>query len=182
VRVIGGDAKGHPLKAPDSRSVRPTADRVREAIFDVLASLDVISGASVLDLFAGSGALGIEALSRGAERATFVDANRRCVAVIEANLRQTKLYQKALTEVVLADAPHYLATHPAAVDIAFCDPPYDFSGWPLLLEGLDAGLVVIESNREIDLGARHRLHRLYRYGSTLVTVAFAKSSLDVGGS
>src|SRR4029450_2586423 len=77
VRVVGGSARGRPLVAPPGGRTRPTSDRAREAIFDALRSRDVVEGADVLDLFAGSGALGIEALSQGAARATFVDSDPR---------------------------------------------------------------------------------------------------------
>src|SRR5580704_10661036 len=89
VRVIGGTARGRGLKAPLSPSVRPTSERVREAIFDALGAIGAVDGAVVLDLFAGSGALGIEALSRGAIAATFVDHDRRVLETIEKNLTGT---------------------------------------------------------------------------------------------
>ncbi len=89
MRVIAGRWRGRKLYAPAGRGTRPTTDRVREAIFDVLASMNVVGGAHVVDLFAGSGALGIEALSRGAARATFVDFSPAAVAAIERNLALT---------------------------------------------------------------------------------------------
>src|SRR5439155_576656 len=82
VRVVAGSAKGRRLQAPPGRDVRPTSDRVREAVFSSLASMEAVEGASVLDLFAGTGALGIEALSRGAATATFVDDDPRAVAAV----------------------------------------------------------------------------------------------------
>jgi len=86
VRVIGGTARGRRISAPRLPDLRPTSDRVREAIFDILTSMAVLAGAEVIDLFAGSGALGIEALSRGAASVTFVESNRTAVAAIETNL------------------------------------------------------------------------------------------------
>ncbi|MGH9298710.1 MAG: RsmD family RNA methyltransferase, partial [Acidimicrobiales bacterium] len=85
MRVIGGEAKGRKLSAPDLKTVRPTSDRVREAIFDILCARGLVEGASVLDLYAGSGALGIEAVSRGASACTFVESDPRAGAAIEAN-------------------------------------------------------------------------------------------------
>ncbi len=84
MRIIGGSAKGRRLKSPAGRDTRPTADRVREAIFNVLAPR--LSGAKVLDAFAGTGALGLEALSRGAERAVFVEIDKKAVAMLDENI------------------------------------------------------------------------------------------------
>ena len=89
MRVVAGLAGGRRLQAPAGRKVRPTSERVREALFNALGSMDAIAGATVLDLFAGTGALGIEALSRGATTATFVDADPRAIAAIKANLQAT---------------------------------------------------------------------------------------------
>src|ERR1035441_636404 len=90
MRVIGGTAKQRRLRAPDSPDLRPTSDRVREAIFDILASLGAVEGASVLDAYAGSGALGIEALSRGAGSVCLVEADRPAIAAIPANPDSTR--------------------------------------------------------------------------------------------
>jgi 16S rRNA (guanine966-N2)-methyltransferase len=168
MRVVAGSAKGRRLVAPAGTATRPTSDRVREAIFSMLASLDVLDGAVVVDLFAGSGALGIEALSRGAERATFVERDRDAAAVIEANLDATALRDRAT--VTRADA----ATFAGAVDVAFVDPPYEFDEWPALLDTLDAGLAVLESDREVDVGAKWLVNKVRRYGSTVVTLAERK--------
>ena len=99
MRIIGGSARGRPLKLPKELDVRPTADRVREAMFDVLDHLDLIDGASVVDLFAGSGALGIEAVSRGAETAVFVDSDRAVLLAVQANLDSTKIGELATCRV-----------------------------------------------------------------------------------
>src|SRR5258706_7562012 len=96
MRVVSGTAKGRKLVAPAGRSTRPTSDRVREAIFSMLASLDALEGAIVVDLFAGSGALGIEALSRGAAHATFYELDREAVAAIETNLATTGTGERAV--------------------------------------------------------------------------------------
>ncbi|MGH9064864.1 MAG: RsmD family RNA methyltransferase, partial [Acidimicrobiales bacterium] len=86
MRVVGGEARGRRLVAPPGAGTRPTADRVREAMFDMVESLGGVEGAAVADLFAGSGALGVEAISRGAERATFVETDRGALAALRANL------------------------------------------------------------------------------------------------
>jgi 16S rRNA (guanine966-N2)-methyltransferase len=118
VRVVAGEFRGRRLAAPRGRRTRPTADRVREAIFSMLGDL---SGARVLDLYAGSGALGIEALSRGAESAVFVERDARAAAVIERNLASLGLDQPVVRE----DAVRFLALSEGMFDLVFCDPPYD---------------------------------------------------------
>ncbi len=170
VRVIGGSARGRRLRAPRSTAVRPTADRVREAIFDVLDHLGGLEGATVADLFAGSGALGIEALSRGAAAATFVDTDRAALAAINRNLEMTGL-SSAATRMVRADALAWCTSVTEPFDVVFVDPPYSFRGWPELLERLPARTAVLESAQEVQLVGDLVLHRVYRYGGTLVTVA-----------
>src|SRR5258705_6256920 len=91
MRVVAGELRGRRLVAPAAATTRPTTDRVREAVFNALGSLDVVVGARVLDLFAGSGALGIEALSRGAAAATFVDTSPKAIETVQANLAATGL-------------------------------------------------------------------------------------------
>ena len=106
MRVVAGLAGGRRLRAPAGRKVRPTSERVREALFNSLGSLDAVDGATVLDLFAGTGALGIEALSRGAAAATFVDADIEAVRAIKDNLAVTGLGERA--RVVHADVFRFL--------------------------------------------------------------------------
>jgi 16S rRNA (guanine966-N2)-methyltransferase len=118
LRVVAGSFKGRRLVAPRGARTRPTADRVREALFSMLGE---VGGARVLDLYAGSGALGIEALSRGAESATFVDRDPRAVAAIERNLASLGLEARVARQDVL----RFLARTDGAFDLVFCDPPYD---------------------------------------------------------
>jgi 16S rRNA (guanine966-N2)-methyltransferase len=167
VRVVAGTAKGRRLVAPDGRDTRPTSDRVRESIFNALYSLDAVDGATVLDLFAGSGALGIEALSRGATRCTFVEPSRPALDALRTNLDTTGLADRAT--VVAATAESYLARRPDRVDLALCDPPYAYDDWAALLGDLPAALVVCESGRPIDPGPGWRVVRTRRYGGTVVT-------------
>ena len=119
MRVIAGEARGLHLSAP-SPAIRPTMDRVREAIFSSLG--EAVAGARVLDLFAGSGALGIEALSRGAQSSVFVDINPRCAACVRENLRRAKLDGS----VQMMDALKFveLYAEPSGFDLIFADPPY----------------------------------------------------------
>ncbi|MBA3652875.1 MAG: 16S rRNA (guanine(966)-N(2))-methyltransferase RsmD [Actinobacteria bacterium] len=170
MRVVGGEAKGRKLVAPTGRDTRPTSDRAREAVFNMLASLRVVDGAQVADLFAGSGAMGIEALSRGAARATFVERDGAAVRAIEANLQATGLSERAT--VVRGDA-----TAPVGrMDVVFADPPYAFAAWTELLDQLDAAIAVLESDREIDVGAKWLVNKVRRYGSTVVTLAQRKGT------
>lgn len=118
MRIIAGSAGRLPIKAP-AKGTRPTTDRVREALFSILG--ERIVGARVLDLFAGSGALGLEALSRGAASAVFVDNDRRATAVIGQNLTTTRL---AGGRVVTAEVASFLQRDVATYDMIFADPPY----------------------------------------------------------
>src|SRR5438067_3214521 len=149
MRVVAGAAKGRRLQAPKGTTTRPTSDRVREAIFNSLTSLGAVEGATVFDLFAGTGALGIEALSRGAARVAFVDHDRNAIATVRANLHATALAGPHAT-VVRADVVDWIATAPAA-DPALIAPPYAFADWATLLDRLDARVAVLESDREIEL-------------------------------
>jgi 16S rRNA (guanine966-N2)-methyltransferase len=122
MRIVAGRHRGRRLRAPAGAETRPTADRVREALFSILGSVE---GMRVLDLYAGSGALGIEALSRGAGPVTFVESARPALAAIRANLAAIGAEN---AEVAAADAVGWLraaATRGAAYDLVFCDPPYD---------------------------------------------------------
>jgi 16S rRNA (guanine966-N2)-methyltransferase len=173
MRVVAGLAGGRRLQAPAGRKVRPTSERVREALFNSLGSLDAVDGATVLDLFAGTGALGIEALSRGAASATFVDADLHAVKAIKDNLRVTGLGERA--RVVHADVFRFLADAPAEpVDLAFADPPYAFDDWPRLLGAVRARLVAIESRTHVALEEGWRPLRSKRYGDTVITLARAE--------
>jgi 16S rRNA (guanine966-N2)-methyltransferase len=118
VRIVAGSFKGRRLVAPRGTHTRPTADRVREALFSMLGDVD---GARVLDLYAGSGALGIEALSRGAESAVFVEKDAKAVAAIERNLAAVGVDAPILRQPV----ERFLAAAEGPYDLIFCDPPYD---------------------------------------------------------
>ena len=118
MRIVAGEFKGRRLRAPRGMRTRPTADRVREALFSMLGDL---SGARVLDLYAGTGALGIEALSRGAASALFVERDPRAAAAIEENLRSLGLDDPVHRQ----DALRFLTRGEGTFDLVFCDPPYD---------------------------------------------------------
>lgn len=168
MRVVAGELRGRRLVAPRSTDTRPTTDKVREAMFSALASLDVLVDARVVDLYAGSGALGIEALSRGARHCTFVERDRKAVTAINENLSALRLTSKAT--VIPGDA----ITAAARVDqatLAFADPPYGFDDWPRLLRAVTAALLVAEANAPVDAPQDQEWEqgRTKRYGHTWVT-------------
>ena len=166
MRVVAGLARGRRLQAPAGRRLRPTSERVREAVFSSLHSLGAVEGARALDLFAGTGAMGIEALSRGAAAVTFVEADPAAVAAIRANLETTGLEGGT---VVQADVGRFLDDPSPPVDLAFVDPPYAFAAWPAVLDRLPAGLAVLESRRPVEVGEGWVVLRSARYGDTHVT-------------
>jgi len=167
MRIVAGELRGRRLVAPTGDATRPTTDRVREAIFNALGSLGVVDGALVADLYAGSGALGFEALSRGAEHCTFVERDRAALSAIEANRAEFGLRDRS--RVVNGD-PVTIAGGIDA-DLAFADPPYDFDAWPRLLAALApaVGLVVAEASSTIAAPAGWTTPRTRRYGRTWVT-------------
>jgi len=167
VRVVAGTAGGRRLEAPVGRETRPTSDRVREAMFSSLESMNAVRGASVVDLFCGSGALGIEALSRGAASATFVDDDPAALATVRANLVSTGLDGG---EIVRADALPWLE-HSNEFDLALVDPPYSFNGWDDVFSRLRSKLVVAESDRDLDVPSPWSIVRVKRYGGTVVHLA-----------
>jgi len=169
---VAGSARGRRLVTPVGTEVRPTSDRVREALFNSLGSLDAVVGARVVDLFAGTGALGIEALSRGADHAVFVDTSARALEAVRDNLAACGMEDRA--RVVRADASGHLRSTVDAVDLVLADPPYAFDGWPELLVQAavvaPGGLVVVESDRPVAAVAPAAVLRERRYGGTVVTI------------
>jgi 16S rRNA (guanine966-N2)-methyltransferase len=163
MRVIAGTAKGTRLAAVPP-GVRPVSDRAREGVFSSLGNLLV--GAAVLDLFAGTGAMGIEALSRGAARAVFVERAPRAIASIRGNLDRTRLADRAL--VVRAEVDRHLAGARGSehdFDLVFLDPPYEFGG-----AGLTATLELLESSGVLAQGATVVLTRDSRSSNDVVPV------------
>ena len=123
MRIIGGTLGRRRLNTAGLKDARPSSDRTRESLFAVLENLDCLDGAAVLDLFAGSGALGIEALSRGAARATFVERRRGNADILRKNLTELELNDR--TDVLTMDVLRALRRlEPETIDLAFCDPPY----------------------------------------------------------
>jgi 16S rRNA (guanine966-N2)-methyltransferase len=174
VRIIAGERKGHTIVAPRGRETRPTSDRVRENVFNIVAPW--VEGARVLDLYAGSGAMGLEALSRGAEAAVFVEANADAVRAIERNLDKLRLTG---ARIVRADATTGLAQEVTAgrkYDLVLADPPYVMTDFDALARYLprvlaDDGVLVLETAARVEptlAGLEVRTSR--KYGSTRITV------------
>lgn len=180
MRVIAGAYKGHRIEPPKGHTARPTLDRVREALFSMLGSIE---GLRVLDLFAGSGALGIEAVSRGASTATFVDSDPGSVRAIETNVERLGLEQ---ARVFRSDAIRFLegaARHGECWDLVFLDPPYklaDRIGGQLesLLGPVTspAARIVAESSKKQPLRLALPMVVERTYGDTLVSIHAAKGS------
>ena len=174
MRVVAGGFKGRRLHAPRGARTRPTADRVREALFSMLGD---VSGARVLDLYAGSGALGIEALSRGAESATFVERDRHALAALRRNLDAVG----ADAQVIPRDVERFLARPEGTFDLVFCDPPYDDAPCvaATLTEALPATLdenarIVTESDKRNPLLLPLPLVVERAYGDTRIAIHSAR--------
>lgn len=173
MRVITGSARGMTLRTLEGDNVRPTTDRVKEAIFSIL-QFD-LEGKRVLDLFAGSGQLGIEALSRGAAKATFVDSERSSIAVVKENLQKTRLADKA--DIVQTDAFAFLRMTAAEFDIVLLDPPYSTGLLQRALEAVSdnvapGGIVICESPFGEEMpeeSGELKKYREYKYGKIAVT-------------
>lgn len=173
MRIVAGEARGRRLATPEGREVRPTNDRVREAVFNALASLEAVAGSTVLDLFAGTGALGLEALSRGARHATFVEQDPRTRRLVTANLETTGLGDRATVAGVAAERfVEDAVRNGTTFDLALLDPPYAYEDapWARLLEALPASIALVETNRELDVPARWGVVRSKWYGSTLTLI------------
>lgn len=165
MRVVAGRVGGRKLRGPSTETVRPTTDKVRGAIFNALASMVDVEDMAVLDLFAGTGACGIEALSRGAKSATFVDRDRRSLAVVVANLESLGLDG----EVVCSDALAFLDRH-RGFDMIIADPPYELDVWGPIQRKVQSDLLVCESAEPIVVEPGWRSARERRYGDTMVTI------------
>lgn len=176
MRVVAGTAKGIQLKTPEGMLTRPTADRVKEAMFSII-QFD-LPGAKVLDLFGGTGQLGIEALSRGAKSATFVDASEDACRLIRENLKRTKM--EHLGRVIRSDYLEYLKRSQEKYDIIILDPPYieDFIENSLnLISEIDIlqtnGIIVTERPLDKEFppaSAGFLRSKDYKYGKTLVAI------------
>lgn len=176
MRVITGSARGMALKAPKGMDTRPTLDQVKEGIFSAIQF--EVEGRRVLDLFAGSGQMGIEALSRGARSAVFVDRGAEAVKTVRENLEKTKLSERA--KIVRADYLSYLAAYRETFDLIFLDPPYAEVFLESSLKRIseidilsDSGIIITErpfgKALPAEIPGLYR-SRDYRYGRAAVTI------------
>lgn len=166
------------LKAPPANAhFRPTTDRVKESLFNVLTHSVGFAGRRVLDLFAGTGSLGIEALSRGAESAVFVESARKHAKIIEENIAALKVQDRA--KVIVSPVESFLKKAPGAFDLILCDPPYAYDGIQELLETMaEAGMLVEEGICCVEHGGKEtiaapagwQLLQIKQYGTTSITL------------
>ncbi len=178
MRLTGGEGRGRRIKGPEGPGLRPTSDMVREALFDILAGR--IEGARFLDACAGTGAVGVEALSRGARAALFLERDRRALRLIAENLRIGSWPGAA--EVVEGDVERSLqalARRSETFDVVFLDPPYDHPALPRLVERAatavaPGGALIVQHRTSVRVEAPEsgglRLRRTYRYGDTSLTL------------
>ena len=184
MRVITGAARGRRLKELEGYETRPTTDRVKEGVFNIV-QFD-IEGRKVLDLFAGTGQLGIESLSRGAASAVFVEQRRDAAALIRDNLKITNLGENA--RVVCGDALAFLSSAREKFDLIFIDPPYAANLWKNAMEAIyqfdilsNHGIIVCESPASLDMPAMeppYFLRKTYRYGNTKITTFFREEGAE----
>lgn len=176
MRVITGSARGVRLLTPEGEQTRPTTDRVKEALFSIIQF--EVEGRSVLDLFAGTGQLGIEALSRGAKDAVFVDNRSEAVKLIRENLRKTRFQDQST--VFTGDYATFLQTTKQRFDLIFLDPPYAESFLENALKRIsaidivkDGGIIICERPVEKELSQElsgFTRSKDYRYGKTVITL------------
>lgn len=188
MRIITGTAKGTKLKAPTGLNTRPTADRVKESVFNILG--DIVDDARVLDIFAGTGNLGLEALSRGAKSAIFVDCSQESIEIIKENAQRTKLID--FTKICKNDVLHALdrlAQSEDVFDLLFCDPPYNKGFVQTVLEKIDKqpimadrGIIVMEHSQHEKITGEWQnveVRRTERYGETLISFLLYKTKQEV---
>lgn len=173
MRIVGGEARGRTLRSVPGKTTRPTADRVRQSLFDVLGQR--MDGLAVLDLYAGTGALGLEALSRGAAKAVFVESDARACGVIHGNIADLKYENRA--RVVREELPGALSRLEEKFDLVFCDPPYALHASQAVLDGLTSNdllaagaRVVLEMDRRDPTPAGFHIADERRYGDTKIVI------------
>ncbi len=174
MRIIAGKFKRRAIRIARGQEVRPTTDRVRQAVFDTLAVRIDFTDLVVLDLFAGSGILGIEALSRGAAHCTFVEQSRPVAYNLTQSLKT--LHLEAQTQIVSMDARQFLSQTTTLYDLIFADPPYNFQHHQELLEKIfshnllsDIGYMVMEHHKHEDFSQRAEFLFQKEFGKTVVS-------------
>lgn len=184
MRIISGEARGRKLKEPQGMDTRPTTDKVKESLFNIIQF--ELEGRRVLDLFAGTGQLGLEALSRGAEHCTFVDMRREAVALVRENIQLCRF--ESQVRVVQEEAQAFLRSCGEKFDVIFLDPPYKTDLLKQCIEKIAAfdilrehGIIVCESGMDWSvptLTPPYELGREYRYGQIKLTVCRRAGSVN----
>lgn len=174
IRVTGGELKGYKLKLPPSENIRPTSEKVKEAIFSILGSRTI--NCNFLDMFAGSGSVGIEALSRGADSCIFVEKNSLCCKIIKENIEKCRLIQKS--KVIKNDVVKYIKSNKIENSIIFIDPPY-FEGiyqnifYALSNSNLFNSLIIVERFKKVKIPSNISNIKLQKeriYGDTIIDI------------
>ena len=176
MRIISGTARGRKLKEPQGKDTRPTTDKVKESLFNIIQF--ELEGRRVLDLFAGTGQLGLEALSRGAEHCTFVDQRRESVTLVKENIKLCRFEERS--QVVLGEAQTFLRSCRERFDVILLDPPYQTNLLEQCVEKIarfdilrEHGIIVCESGAEWTVPPMtlpYETGREYRYGQIKLTV------------
>ncbi len=174
MRVVGGTARGRKLTTLEGMDVRPTTDKVKESVFNIIQF--EVPGSSMLDLFAGSGQMGIEALSRGAENAVFVDSSRKSLNIVKTNVDTVGFSDRA--KLIMSDSTAYLGRTSEKFDIVFLDPPYHcglidkaFEYLPQVLK--DTSVVICETKADEELPETFgdfEIKKTYKYSAIKITV------------
>jgi 16S rRNA (guanine966-N2)-methyltransferase len=164
--VVAGELRGRRIESPEGKTTRPTTDMAREAIFNSLGSHYDLTGARIVDCFAGTGALGIEAISRGAAHATFIERDKHALEVLKHNIETLGITDRST--IVRGDALTQVAQCKEA-DLVLADPPYDFAKWAEFLAVVPCNLVVAEAGAPVPAPAGWEVLREKRYGRTHVT-------------
>ncbi|WP_448519970.1 16S rRNA (guanine(966)-N(2))-methyltransferase RsmD [Rhodoflexus sp.] len=181
MRIIAGKFRSRRIHTVETRDVRPTTDRVRQAVFDTLAARLEFDDIVVLDLFAGSGLLGFESLSRGAARITFVEQNSQVISMLNNSINTLDVAAQA--RVLRQDALRFLQTCSDVFDLIFADPPYRFSDYDVLLDAIfsrgllaENGYFVLEHHASIDFSAHQAFSLRKEFGSS--AVSFFQTNLE----
>jgi len=176
MRIVGGSLRSRVINAPIGDNTRPTSDKTREAIFNIISRY--VYDANVLDIFAGSGALGIEAISRGANHATFIDKDAQAIKVINENINSLKIKDKTN---VIFDSFESISKLNTKFDLIMLDPPYKLDVFPTVLELIknnnlisDNGVIVFESNEEHKIvgNIEGYTYKVYKYGIAFVNILY----------
>ncbi|HLR26824.1 MAG TPA: 16S rRNA (guanine(966)-N(2))-methyltransferase RsmD [Fodinibius sp.] len=183
MRIITGLLKGRRIHIPKTLNVRPTTDRVKEGLFSILDARKYIHGARVLDLFGGSGNLGFEALSRGAENVLFVDSNRHNIRHIEKVAAEFEMSDQVRT--ATSEVERFLEGMPLPYDIIFADPPYDYPLMDQMVETIigdgwmdENGWLILEHDKHHDFSSHPHCASVREYGRTHVSIFLAEEGLQ----